>query len=474
MLLFLFVALFATEFLVRGPARFLGSGFIFNDFISPLAQSKAWVGGADPYSPQEVLRLWPKDAAHVDFLSRDAAAGTMAAKDGVPSPYPISCFPLLAPFSRAPWSTIHPAWLATNFVCALLLIGGLASFAELSRNDRRTYIFWGLALGFAPLHTAVAGGNLIVVVGACVVVAMCLAKHNHEIMAGALLGIAACLKPPVGLVFLAYYFFSRRWRTALAGAAVAILVAAAAVLRYGLTVAQWVPSYSANIREMFGAAGINDFSAANYLRFQLLNLQMPVYSVVGDSHAASLITWSITGVLVLWWTVLLMRRTEGQELLDLSTIATIGLLPVYHRFVDAVVLLLPLCFCLKVRVDKHKQIALVIALLLLPFLVPGASLLATLADSGRIPSRVTSGWWWNAAVMPHEAWAVLAVALVLLYAMSLARQGEVKPEPRWSHDLLRLASSPHGGFATSIRASSNSLSSLDISATGVAGPPLHL
>jgi hypothetical protein len=402
----------------------LKNGFIFNDFISPLVQSKAWVNGTDPYNPQELLRLWPKDAIHLDFLSKDAATGTMAAKDGIPSPYPMTSFVLLAPFSRAPWPSIHMAFLLANLVCVVLLIGGLVSLAELPRTEPRTYIFCGLALGFAPLHTAIAGGNLIVVVCACAVMAMWSARRGHEITAGLLLGIATCLKPPVGLVFLAYYLLRRRWQTALVGASATTLVVAVAVLRYGLAVPGWVPSYLENIRGMFGPAGINDFTTANYLRFHLVNLQMPVYAVVGDSFAANVIAWSVTGVLILWWIVLFVQRSHEQDLLlDLSTVATIALLPIYHRFVDAVVLLIPLCWCFRMREPKHKQIALLIILLTLPFLIPGASFLATLADSGYVSRQVTSSWWWNAALIPHEAWAVLATSLALLYAMSLARQG---------------------------------------------------
>jgi Glycosyltransferase family 87 len=417
MLGLLLIALFATEFLVRGPARFLSNEF--NDFISPLVQSRAWVSGADPYSPRELLRLLPKDALHSEYLARDAAAGTMAAKDGIPSPYPITCFALLSPLSQIKWSVTKILWLAINFSCVLLLIAGLISFAELSWTDPLTYIFCGLALGFAPLHTALASGNLIMVVSACAVIAVWSAKRDYEWVAGVLLGVAVCLKPTVGFVFLAYYFFSRRWHTALTGAAVTATVAVVAILRYGLTVTRWLPSYRLDISRMFGAGGINDFSTANYLRFQLLNLQMPTYSVIENLYAANVIAWGVTGVLILYWIKLFVRRTDRHELLALSALATLALLPVYHRFMDAVVLLLPLCWCLTTREPKHKRMACVVLLLVFFFLIPGASLLAILAVSGRFSNHVVSSWWWNVLLMPHEAWAILAISLSLLYAMSV-------------------------------------------------------
>jgi hypothetical protein len=53
-----------------------------------------------------------------------------------------------------------------------------------------------------------------------------------------------------------------------------------------------------------------------------------------------------------------------------------------------------------------------------PFLVPGAALLDKLALAGRIPSAIANGWWWNTIVMPHEAWDLILLAVLLLYVMS--------------------------------------------------------
>jgi Glycosyltransferase family 87 len=413
------MTLFATEFLVRGPARFLRNGF--NDFISPFVQSKIWVSGGDPYSPQELLRFWPIDAAHPEFLSRDAAVGAMASKYGIPSPYPMTCFALLAPLSGASWSSIRLLWLAINSACALLLITALVSVAGLSHRDPRTYMFCGLALGFAPLHTAMASGNLILIASACAVIGMWSAKRGYETLTGILLSFAVCIKPTVGIVFLGYYLFSRRWRPTLIGAAVTALVVAISVLRYGLSVAKWLPSYLTTLSEMFGTGGVNDFSTANYLRFHLLNLPMPLYSAVHDATTANAIAWIVAGALLLLW-MTFARREGGQELLDLSALSIIALLPVYHRFMDATLLLLPLCWCLKARTPNYKPIVWVIILFIVPFFLPGASLLATLAASGQVSSYVLSSWWWNVLLLPHEAWAILGLSLALLYAMSLARE----------------------------------------------------
>jgi len=417
-LILLFLALFAGEFLVRGPVRFLRERG-FNDFISTFVQAKAFISGADPYSPQEVLRFWPKDLPQPKFLWEDAAAGTIAAQDGIPSPYPLSCLAVLSPVSVLPWHIAHIVLFAFNVFCAVLLIGLLLSLAQLRPDDPRTYIFVGLALGMAPLHTALATGNLIVPVCACGLAAVWCATRNRPTLAGVLLALAICSKPQVGVIFLAYAVTRRRWNMAVVAACLSGFVSAAAIFRLWIAHTSWLHSYFADLNHMFATGAINDFTRANPLRFHLLNLQTPMFSVTGSSSAADEISWAMVAVLGLLWLGLIWQRDTESELLDLSAIATIALLPMYHRFVDAMLLLLPLCWCLTVRDKQLKTVSRLVMVLLLPFLVPGATLLTILAHSGAVPAPFTANWWWDAVIVPHETWAVLAVSVALLCAMHL-------------------------------------------------------
>jgi hypothetical protein len=59
-------------------------------------------------------------------------------------------------------------------------------------------------------------------------------------------------------------------------------------------------------------------------------------------------------------------------------------------------------------------------LLMLPFLIPGGTLLETMQAEGHIPSVLVSHWWWEAIVMPHEVWALFLLGVLLLYEMSRA------------------------------------------------------
>ena len=65
----LLVLLASSEFVVRGPLRFLRAAD-FNDFISPYIQSRALIQGMDPYSPEVLVRLWPVGGRASATISR--------------------------------------------------------------------------------------------------------------------------------------------------------------------------------------------------------------------------------------------------------------------------------------------------------------------------------------------------------------------------------------------------------------------
>ena len=101
------------EFSARGPVRaFRHSGF--NDFISPYIQTKAWLRGSDPYDPQTLAKLWPSEAARPSFVYPESLDGTLPAKRGIPSPYPLTAFPLLAPLVQVHWTAAALTWTIFN------------------------------------------------------------------------------------------------------------------------------------------------------------------------------------------------------------------------------------------------------------------------------------------------------------------------------------------------------------------------
>ena len=66
------------------------------------------------------------------------------------------------------------------------------------------------------------------------------------------------------------------------------------------------------------------------------------------------------------------------------------------------------------QVHVHQRLALI---LMAPFAVPGAWMLESMQNAGRLPHYLTAAWWWDPVVMSHQVWALLLLAVLLLGVM---------------------------------------------------------
>jgi len=202
-LLGILVLLAGAEFFWRGPVRFAESSN-FNDLISPYIQSRAWMQGLDPYSPENLVRLWPSGAQRFDFLVMDLADGSLVRKRGIPTAYPPTALVLIAPVAVLPWRIAHLVWLAIGALAYAVTVASVRSIAHLPWAARRTYVFLALALALAPFHTGLAAGSIVIVAVAASVAGMWAAEHQRDALAGVLLALAVGFKPQIGLPFFFY------------------------------------------------------------------------------------------------------------------------------------------------------------------------------------------------------------------------------------------------------------------------------
>ena len=416
--LFALILIAAAEFVIRGPARAIGSGAGFNDFLSPYVQTRAWIRGIDPYSPKSLLELWPGEATQFEFLRREVADGSILTKRGIPTAYPLTCFFLLAPLASLPWPVSNAVWAALNVAMFALMIWALISLTDLTQHKLRTYAFVICALALAPFHTGIATANIAVLAVELSVIAMWTASKRYDVVTGILLALAIGLKPQIGLCFLAYYVLRRRWPIFGVAVFVVVAIGALAVLRLDLNHVTWINNYVSDNRALFGPGILSDFKPDNATRFGLINLQLIIYSLAGPSAPANALAIAIAGSMFVGFVWLLSENDDnGTGLLPMSSIAVLSLLPIYHRFYDAALLILPLCWYLAGRRRNKPVPALLGLFLIFPFFLPGGSLLEILRDRGHIPSGIERTWWWNSIVMPHEVWCLLLLGSLLLYEM---------------------------------------------------------
>jgi hypothetical protein len=420
--LWILLFLAGTEFVVRGPTRFLSGPAQWNDLSQNYTASRLWLRSQNPSDPRNFVTLWKQEAGSRLELSD---VRTHSAQ-------PPGTFVILAPIAAFPWPVAKVLWLGVLLISFATTVGTLIQISGLRDDPLRTLVFITVCLALAPFQTGIANGNAsILVIGVCVL-AISAAGSRRDLVAGLLFGLACSLKPHVGSFLVLYYVLHRRWRLLVTALAFTAVLALAAILWLHLHGVSWRQDYFHNLKILATENKIDDFTSANPSRFMLINLQAPLYSFTGSARSANILAWSGGVLLVGAWMYLITRRatpgkgarmpvTRGHEsrleLLAVGTIGVIGLMSVYHRIYDASLLAIPLCWCIRQRTGELKNTALIALLLMTPFLFPGTALLQQLAAQGRVPVSWTHSWWWDRIVMPHETWTLLLLCLVLLYGI---------------------------------------------------------
>jgi hypothetical protein len=404
------ILLAGAEFVARGPARFLLEPGTWNDFSQGYTASRLWLRGQSPSDPRNFVALWRQEGnSHLEFNDIRAHLAP-----------PLGALVILAPIAAFHWSIAKIIWMAVLLIAFATTVLALATAGGFRHDELRVLAFIAACLALAPYHTGLASGNAtVLVIGACVA-AVWAAHNRRDLTAGILFAVACSLKPQIGGLFVLYYLVRRRWRLFATALATTIALALVALLQLQLRGASWSQDYVHNATRFFTANNIDDFSAANPIRFTLINLQVPFSSITGDFSSANRLAFAAGALLMSVWLYLVIRgREERWEFLPLGAISIIGLLPVYHRFYDAGLLVVPLCWCMTQKIGRAKSTAKTVLFLMIPFLAPGAAFLQQLVGHNRVPAAVAHSWWWNCVVMPHETWVILLLSLVLLYGMSL-------------------------------------------------------
>jgi Glycosyltransferase family 87 len=404
-----------AEFAVRGPIRLAQNEMEWNDFLSPYIQAKIWMLGKNPYSSQELVNLWPSDVTRPLFVDRDAASGVLAKRRGIPTPYPLTTFLLLSPFAELPWASALWLWLFLNVAAVVASLLALLSICGATWRDLSGRAFLAAAFALAPIHTGLTIGNPSMLAVGLMVGAVWAAHAHRDNTGGILLALAVCLKPQLGLCLLFYYFIRRCRRLVSVGAIAIALVSIAAVLRLTWAGVAWLPAYRECVGAIFGPGAIGDFAQSSLSKFTTLNLQVLFCSFCSSRLCANVLALGCCGILAAIWLWLCLSHRQNQ-LLEISALFVISLLPVYHRFYDATLLIWPLCWGMLIA--TKRSVAPVTMVLIMPFLIPGPAFLAQLAQSGRIAESLVERWWWNVLIMPHQVWCLLFLSLWLLYLMN--------------------------------------------------------
>ncbi len=433
-LLWLLVLLAIGLFLWRGPVRAMGPG-MSADFALVQGAAVAFWAGENPY-----------DAAVLDEIFRQTGAGERfpqwrGSRDLL---YPPTTFLLYAPFGVVDFPAGRIAWLLLNCLSVGVVFESLRRLIGAPLRSDASLLLGAVTLAWAPALTTFAYGQTPLPVLACVCAGHALRSAGRPKTAGVLFGIAAALKPQIGLVFIAYEAFRRRWWTS--GVALALLLAliAAATVRLHVAEVDWLTSLRGNV-EAFTNGGAGDPTPANPIRHQLLNLHYPLHELIESRAAVQAGVLAIVTALSLWYFVVWVRRREERtELLTLAMACPLSLLLVYHRTYDAVLVLIPVAWGLREalapvpRVNRRYAIAALVCCAV--FLLPSGAILHYAESRQWVPPALAESTAYAFIVRPHVTWALVGLCVALTLALSSTRRATpavFRREPESAERLTR-------------------------------------
>jgi hypothetical protein len=359
----------ALYLVILGSILFCLAGILceFNN-ATPLSDFKALyypaqclVHHGDPYAENEVIRgyetdqgLHPLDTAEVRQIS------TL-------NPYPPTVFTLSVPFALLPWVPAHLIWLMltmSGFILASLLVGNLgARFAP----DASGALVFLLLLNSELL--IITGNVAGISISLCAVAVCCFYTNRFVFIGIVCFAISLATKPhDTGLVWLYFLLAGGVYRKyALRTLYATIALSLPAVLWVWRVAPHWLQEMRANIVAYSVPGGINDpgpASRGNFGLDMLISLQSAVCFFWDNPRIYNLVSYLICAPLLLIWALFTLRSRSapGRAWIALAAVVPLSMLPVYHRQLDAALLLLtvPACAMLWAERGRIGKLALLV------------------------------------------------------------------------------------------------------------------
>jgi hypothetical protein len=341
---FYLLGLGCLVFVLFGSALEHISPVSMTDFRTYYYSARCLLQNHDPYDPKETSAVY-----HAEETERpnDSTENQMVITKYIYLPGTLS---LTVPGAMLPFGLCRVLWMIANAGCLILA----------------AFLTWDLAIPYAPIVSGallgflVANSELILItgnavglaVGLCVVAVWCFMKKRLELIGVVCLAVSLVLKPhDAGLVWLYFVLAGGISRRRALQSLLAVAIISAPGIAWVTAIApNWIGELSANISALSVHGGITDpgpsSSGAHALAMQI-NLQTVLSMIKDDPRFYNPASYLPCGALVALWAGKVMRSHSEPRTawIALAVVASLTMLPVYHRQDDAKLLLLAIPAC---------------------------------------------------------------------------------------------------------------------------------
>jgi hypothetical protein len=394
----------AAELGFRGFWRALSDT---RDFAVVYASTRAFEAGANPYDASALQAAW-LEANHNQPDNSNSLDLAL---------YPPATYLLLSPLALLDWTHVRWVWLLINLIAVAVLVLALTRYAPGKVSPAKAACATAFILAFGPIHTAIAKGQLTVVVASILALAIVAEARNAVILAAILIGLAASLKPQIAAPVIVLYLVQRRWKPVAVVAGVTSGLLCIGCLRLYWAGVSWVGSLLHNMSLASSPGGVYDPAPTNPLAFQLVNASPLIHRLADNSAAVALLLAAI-GMLVCFF---LWKR--GRNCADLladptafSAACVLGLVLIAHRYYDAAVLVFVFVWALAELSSWRQPPALIsiASCLVMAFPLPALLIASGYARAPfAIPQPV-----WGAVVLQQQSWLLLILLLAVTAALN--------------------------------------------------------
>jgi hypothetical protein len=327
-----------------------------------------------------------------------------------------------------------------------LLIATFAALFSLSglHDARSRLLLIACALASAPLQIGMESGQPALPAATLVILAVWAFSKDRLALAGILLGTATIIKLQIGAPFILYYLFIRQWRIgALASILFAVATMAAIARMQAFGINTWCADWHRNIAITLETGQINDPLPGGPWRNDMVNLQTLIDVVVRRQMEIDLCVLLLVLPLLVGFTARVRpTRMAGTDLLALSLVAAISMLPLYRRLYDGILLLMLLAWAIaRLHTPNRRKMAIAALVMLGEFLLPIDLVQSVLRRTHWFDS-MTSSVWWQGLIVPHHAWGMLILTAGTLCIFTRIRKPLAILVPSEPADDTRIPAAP--------------------------------